>query len=133
MAADGTLTHISNYCFGDGTKSLETDTYAPGASTPTETIQLLRNGALCSTDYANTSNGTDASGHRFSIFTEVVDDPDGNLLATIVTTTTEVDRGVSHTEIVTCPGQPPEVVVPACSYGGVITNCLTATCTLASP
>jgi hypothetical protein len=66
--------------------------------------------ALCSTDHANTSNGTDASGHRFSTFTEVVDDPDGNLLATVVTTTTEVDRGTSHTEIVTCPGQPPEVV-----------------------
>jgi hypothetical protein len=126
-AADGTFTKVDNLCFSDGTKSLETDTYQPGANIPTKVVQLSRDGALCSTVLASTTTGLDVSGNTVDIFTEIVDDPMGNLLVTVVTTTRR-NQGATQTKTVTCPGQPTEALVPACLPGVLVSNCSAGTC-----
>jgi hypothetical protein len=123
-ATDGTVTETKNACFSDGTKSLEVDTYPPGASpTVTRTIQVLRNGVPCGTFHQTASRGADTSGNSVETDTEVIDDGAGNLLATDVTVTT----GSSTTQTITCAGQSPEPFVPSCLYGNVGT-CANGSC-----
>lgn len=128
-ATDGTVTETKNACFGDGTKSLEVDTYPPGAPpTVTRTIQILRNGVLCGTFQETNIKGADASGNSVETDTEVIDDGAGNLLATDVTVTTRfTGGGSSSTQTITCAGQSPEPFVPTCLYGNLV-SCGNGSC-----
>jgi hypothetical protein len=126
---DGTVTKIQNACFGDGSKSLEVDTYPPGASpTVTRIIQTSRNGVLCGTFHQTASKGVDASGNSVETDTEVITDGAGNLLATDVTVTTRLTGGgSSSTQTITCAEQSPEPFVPTCLYGNVV-SCANGSC-----
>jgi hypothetical protein len=126
---DGTVTKTQNACFSDGYKSLEVDTYPPGASsTVTRTIQVLRNGVPCSTFHQTASKGADASGNSVETDTEVIDDGAGNLLATDVKVTTWfTGGGSSSTQTITCAGQSPEPFVPNCLYGNLV-SCANGSC-----
>ena len=126
---DGTVTKTQNACFGDGSKSLEVDTYPPGASpTVTRTFQTFRNGVPCGTFHQTASKGADASGNSVETDSEIIDDGAGNLLATDVTVTTRLTGGGSSTtQTITCAGQSPEPFVRTCLYGNVV-SCSTGSC-----
>ena len=126
---DGTVTKIQNACFADGSKSLEVDTYPPGAPpTVTRTIQTLRNGVPCGTFHQTAIKGADASGNSVETDTEIIDDGAGNLLATDVTVTTRfIVGGSSSTQTITCAGQSPEPFVPSCLYGDLV-SCADGSC-----
>jgi hypothetical protein len=126
-AADGTLTKIQNNCFSDGTKDLEVDTYAPGASTPSRNIQILRNGATCSTIQETSSYSVDAAGNRTDTDTQVIDDATGNLLATVITTTMRMGNFSNRTQTITCAGQSPEPLVQSCLFGSIF-SCAAGSC-----
>jgi hypothetical protein len=128
-AADGTTTTTQNACFSDGTKTLEVDTYPPGAPPMVNrTIQILRNGLPCGTFTETSISGSDEAGDSVQTDTEVVQDSTGNMLATILTVTTRVTGGgTSGTATITCVGQPPEPFDRTCLYGGLV-SCANGTC-----
>jgi len=125
-AADGTFVKSTNVCFSDGTKLLQVDTSPPGNAPRTTTIQRLRNGALCGTIQASSSSSVNASGNKVDTTTEVVNDPAGNLLATIVTSTTRTSG--ERTQTLTCAGQSPEPLVSSCIDSAAVVSCAGGTC-----
>ena len=125
-AADGTFVKSTNVCFSDGTKLLQVDTSPPGNAPRTTTIQRLRNGALCGTIQASSSSSVNASGNKVDTTTEVVNDPAGNLLATIVTSTTRTSG--ERTQTLTCAGQAPEPLVSSCIDSAAVVSCAGGTC-----
>jgi hypothetical protein len=115
QAGDGTRTSTSNMCFSDGTKLLETDTYARNdagtVGSGSVVIQMFKNGAICSTvEYTVVAT---AAGQTQTV---VGKDASGNVVATLNgTATMNADGSTTLTETITCAGQAPAPFLGGCT------------------
>ncbi len=125
-AADGTITKTDNYCFSDGSKNLEVTTYPPGSNTASnQTVQILKNGAICSSVQTTTTRSSDAAFDTIVTTTDVIMDGAGNVVATTVSVTNSGTN--SRTQTITCAGQDPEPLDVNCLYGGIF-SCGNGSC-----